>query len=395
MIKLLLNRNKIKILSIVFLSLLISCKSDINKVKNNELTVINRTKSYPVKDVVLQDIAEINYIALETGDSVLIDEENLLKFISPDTFMVCNMAQGDIFIFGKTGKLIRKFNKKGQSGMEYAHVFELMYSPYNQEIYTIERFGKNVQVYSIKGEYRRSLKIPDKHSWVILEDFNDSLLMAYDDYNVTFKQDKSDSVSKSPFKLISKQNGSVVKEIDMQIKKRLNMSQKIKNKERGLEILIDFGVDDIVNTDKGLIIQDVSTDTSYEYTTNFELKPLFVCSPPILSMPKEKRIYEQVVAVSDEYIFLITKTWDKNKQRYSRKNLCIDRQNNQVFECNLINKDFDGEDNFEELGMGKLMEASVLKEALEAGKLSGKLKKIAEKISEDDNPVLMTVKFKN
>ena len=40
------------------------------------------------------------------------------------------------------------------------------------------------------------------------------------------------------------------------------------------------------------------------------------------------------------------------------------------------------------------MEAFQLIEALEAGQLSGKLKTIAQGLKEDDNPVLMLVKFK-
>jgi hypothetical protein len=38
--------------------------------------------------------------------------------------------------------------------------------------------------------------------------------------------------------------------------------------------------------------------------------------------------------------------------------------------------------------------APILRSALEAGELQGELKEIASKITEDDNPVLMLVKFK-
>ena len=40
------------------------------------------------------------------------------------------------------------------------------------------------------------------------------------------------------------------------------------------------------------------------------------------------------------------------------------------------------------------LEVGILVEALEAGELSGELKTIAEGLKEDDNPVLMVVKFK-
>lgn len=40
------------------------------------------------------------------------------------------------------------------------------------------------------------------------------------------------------------------------------------------------------------------------------------------------------------------------------------------------------------------LEAFKLKEALAGGKLKGELKAIAEKLDEEDNPVLMVVEFK-
>ena len=41
-----------------------------------------------------------------------------------------------------------------------------------------------------------------------------------------------------------------------------------------------------------------------------------------------------------------------------------------------------------------LMEAFKLKEAWEEGKLKGTLKSMAEKLDEEDNPVVMVVEFK-
>ena len=66
------------------------------------------------------------------------------------------------------------------------------------------------------------------------------------------------------------------------------------------------------------------------------------------------------------------------------------------------NKDYRTADVFDELLFNgsdantayMKLEAFDLIEALEAGELSGELKTIAEGLKEDDNPVLMVVKFK-
>lgn len=78
-----------------------------------------------------------------------------------------------------------------------------------------------------------------------------------------------------------------------------------------------------------------------------------------------------------------------------------DRQEKKIYQYTLLNKDFKErkEDMFlrnlsNKIAFHVALEASDLMEANEAGKLDGKLKKIASELDEESNPVIMLVRYK-
>ncbi len=89
--------------------LLISCGSE---KKEAGLPTIDLTKSYPKKEIVLQDIAEVEYIPLETRDDVLIDHLFTTGYASKDTIMIANKKKGDVFIFNGQGKFLQIIEDK-------------------------------------------------------------------------------------------------------------------------------------------------------------------------------------------------------------------------------------------------------------------------------------------
>ena len=53
------------------LYLLVSCQGT-KRAETQALSVVDMTKSYPEKEIVLQDIADVEYIPLETTDDFLL-----------------------------------------------------------------------------------------------------------------------------------------------------------------------------------------------------------------------------------------------------------------------------------------------------------------------------------
>ena len=87
--------------------------------KTGDLPVIDFSKSYPKKEIILQDMADIEYVPLETTDDVLLSERAVLSYVSDNYILVHEPERGDIYVFNRTGKIVSHFNHKGQSGREY------------------------------------------------------------------------------------------------------------------------------------------------------------------------------------------------------------------------------------------------------------------------------------
>ena len=57
------------ILAVILLVVLAGCGE--NKQSNNDLIIVDVSKSYPKKELILQDFMDVEYVALETTDEFL------------------------------------------------------------------------------------------------------------------------------------------------------------------------------------------------------------------------------------------------------------------------------------------------------------------------------------
>lgn len=97
---------KVNLISAVLLFALAGCGKD--KQSTDELVTINVSKDYPEKELILQDIMDVEYIALETTDE-FITHGNVMdigeKFIIVKTTQTTGTYS---FLTGKRGKLYGK-----------------------------------------------------------------------------------------------------------------------------------------------------------------------------------------------------------------------------------------------------------------------------------------------
>ncbi len=120
------------ILAIILLVVLAGCEE--SKQSNDELIIVDVSKSYPKKELVLQDFMDVEYLALETSDEFL--TQGLVQDVGKEYLLVKNRNRdGDIFIFDrKTGKGLRKINRQGQGAEEYAGINGIILDESNDEI---------------------------------------------------------------------------------------------------------------------------------------------------------------------------------------------------------------------------------------------------------------------
>jgi hypothetical protein len=131
------------------------------------------------------------------------------------------------------------------------------------------------------------------------------------------------------------------------------------------------------------------------------MEPVIARTPPIQSMNTE--IYLFPGAQTGRYCFMETVTKEKPTQGWTgfpETQLVYDRQDNGIYECVVTNGDYSGGEAVNmmkkpvnrEIAFQQKIEALDLVEALEKGQLKGRLKEIAEGLTEEANPVIMLVK---
>lgn len=135
---------KLSFIVIVTIVILGGCVTEIN---NSHLPKgcigIDITKEYPTKEICIQDIADIEYIPLETNDSVLL--YGMVSSISDSTIIFRNFKEEAAYCFDRTGKFKWRFCRKGESGAEYTKMSDIVV---DSLIYINDVFNRKIYIYN-------------------------------------------------------------------------------------------------------------------------------------------------------------------------------------------------------------------------------------------------------
>lgn len=379
------------IFAVILLVILAGCEG--NKQSNDDLIIVDVSKSYPKKELILQDFMDVEYIALETTDEFL--TQGLVQDVGKVYLLVTNRNNdGDILIFDrKTGKGLRKINRQGQGAEEYTRINEIILDESNGEIF-VKSPGNKILVYDLHGSFKRCLNLGREVSSVF--DYDKYNLICYDmsDY-----YNKGKDRSKSYHVIISKQDGSITREIYIPFK---TINTPIVTD--GDNFVANYSYQIRLSHDKWTLM-DASADTLYDYTPDGTLSPFIVRTPSAHSMEPEVFLYMGIH--TDRYYFMQAVknvfNFEKGNGFYTDE-LMYDKEEKAIFQVTVHNDDYaekrpvamTAKSINREIEDVTSLNASRLVEIYEKGQLKdGKLKEIASKLSEEDNPVIMLVKQKN
>jgi len=357
--------------------------------KEQGLVTLDVTKDYPEKKIVLQDLADVKYIPLETKKNALLpNSAGCLGYVS-DSLIVARTSDNEIVLFNGDGSVRSSFRHVGQA-----------VDPKAQEIFIVDYLLKyRMQVYSFTGQYKRTLPIPYKMILNSLQDFSADCLLACD-------MDVNQGISNraKPYMLLSKKTGEIVKELDIHFTKRMS-NRMSKPFGENQTISAALGYDPIVRCEDSYVIGDLSADTIYTYTPQGVLSPMLVRTPPVLSMETPKVLLPDYRAGSYFFFYLVDFEFDfETRTGFPDKYMVYDYAAGKTYVCKLVNRDCEEQEI--QLGDGGVtnkawntacytIPSSDLVEQSEAGKVHGPLKEIAAGRTDDDNPVLAIVRFKN
>ena len=103
------------ILLLLLLQGIVSCKPSH---EDSTFPTIDLNKDYPTKRIDIHEIADVEYIPLETNEQSLIGNTDF-QAISDKYIIIGDMKYFQIIIFDRQGKFIRCINKRGQGPGEY------------------------------------------------------------------------------------------------------------------------------------------------------------------------------------------------------------------------------------------------------------------------------------
>jgi hypothetical protein len=363
-----------------------------------EIPVLDVTKSYPAKTIVLQDIAEVEYVALETGDGFLVDYASV--YYMDDEILILSNNTGDIMTFDRrTGKGLSSFNRKGRGPGEYVGIGSIAVDRQNNEMFvTVNMFSSSdstvpIYVYDLQGNRIRTLQF---RGLGMLSQFH-----IYDEKQLLMRN--SDLSESAPFKLMSKTD-TIFTSLPFAFEGRdnLSVSQILEN---GRRMGISRRIDILTKTGDGYVISETGVDTLYRWNKKSgELTPLLTRTPSFHSMEYPIAAYYQ--AENRDYLFLCTveRKYDfEANEGFKSVNLIYDKKEGQFYEGTILNGDFVNERKVTLTGnlglpVGTIVEPiqpHQLLDLREEGKLQGKAAEIAASgIKEDDNAVLMIATFK-
>ena len=372
--------------------------------ESDGLITVDVSKSYPKKELILQDLFDIEYVPLETTDEML--TEGHIQYISDNYMIFKNLGRmaGEIFIFDRQGKAVRKINRLGQSGEEYLNILGIDYDEQADELFVNSHYSDKVFVYDSEGNYKRSFDYLDGILYNPIKILDTERLIAYDDYS---EYDKV-PVKRDCYLILSREDGRLLEKIHIpyEEKKDMDIVQKNLNGKQTRSWRIRNTL--MLPLQDDWLLNEPSADTIYTYSFAQGLKPLIVRTPPVNEMDPEVFLFPTIF--TDRYVFMqaVERSFNFGVDKdVPRTNLIYDKTEQTAYEGEVINRDFEGtpvnlwfahrvimEFNDDEIAFATRLEAPDLVEALNDGKLRGPLKEIASSLDEEDNPVILIAKYK-
>ena len=181
---------------------------------------------------------------------------------------------GDIFIFDRNSKGLRKFNRKGQGSEEYIFNLSAFVDDNSGEIY-IDEIIRNVLVYDFQGNFLRSIP-RDDNKWINATNYNQDYLIARESPSIQI-QNKTDY---QRFVIISKQDGNIAKDFRIYFKKKVEWGITNRTENTGGAPRLY----PIVPYNDSWLLTEPSSDTIFKLSPDYSLTPFIARTPSIQSL---------------------------------------------------------------------------------------------------------------
>ena len=369
---------------IAFVAMSVSCgpSADIG------MMTIDMEKSYPKKELAINDIWEMEYIALETDSTFLVSSRQP-HFVGESKLGFVDNRTGNLLFFDvKTGKKAFCINRKGAGPEEYKSVGALVMDEKTGEIFAWSIIDGTFQVYDAQGIHLRTLPMRNKKKdeYLYITNFinldDDRLLCSSHNikgYAVHYLQNKKTGLTTIVDSIPNEQY----------------VSEYIFAQKDGVTYSTAPNLTPFVHTSEGLVYADHSNDTLYRMTDGMTPSPFIVRIPRVKETEPNKIL--RFDNETDDWMFLsgIEMAYDFSQNKGLHQiNYGVEKVSGEIFELTFVHPDYEGKEYSPAALNARYYSSGELFTALEDGKLKGKLKEIASTLGEEDNGVIMLLKQK-
>lgn len=367
--------------------------------QSGSLPVVDLSKNYPLEKLNLQDMASVEYVPLETTDDILLSGNAALSAVGDKYILVHEFQLGDIYLFDRhTGKLKSHFNHKGGSGMEYTWIKNgTILDEKAEEIYVCSQF---IQVYSLEGKYKRTLKINCFDHDMSIFNYDDQSLLIYDD--IVIEPGREKETTHTPYRFISKKDGSPMGTLDIYFPQRVPLA--IAQQEGNMWRPYKFSYPSNARFGDDLMLMNVSSDTLYKLSPQKRLTPIFTRTPSVYAS-KLRNIWMPLLT-TDKFMLFGTFVIDFNSTGGKIPKFMYDFKTGQVKRVSIIDHELNygirGPREWDS-GSGtaiaknmsaEFVSAPAMLEAYQKKRLKGNGNEVAKNLLEDDNQVVRILTFK-
>ncbi|MBD5332062.1 MAG: 6-bladed beta-propeller [Bacteroides sp.] len=360
---------------------------------------VDLLKTYPEKKITIDDIADIRYIPLETNEESVIGFARKVSF-GDDKIFVYD-GQGDqILIFDNDGKYLSKINRKDAGPHGYNKITDMTVDFDSQLVYIMDlSFPRKLKAYDFDGYRQKEFTIPNEPSINQMTMFNSDKIIFH--CQPSGGLNTEEVIGTHPYRWIDTRTGAVTP-VDIEIEHPESSTYTVIDGNHARMTSIEMYP--LLKTGKSVVLADYTYPTVYQ-SDGKNFKPLFT-KPEGKKSATGKIPMSTVWAMSDRYIlfFVTEKSLNKNTDSIEQggtRALLYDRKTGEIIDPDWNRRDVKGgsimmEWNWEmpENTFVTTYSSSTLKMLDEKGRLSGRLKEIADSIDEEANDVLVLMKMK-
>lgn len=281
--------------------------------------------------------------------------------------------------------------------MEYNYIQSLVVDEENQELFVLDSYYfAKCQVYSLNGEYKRTLKLPEA---VNLKAYNwdKETLLCYDEAGVLLMKD----YRVDPYLFVSKKDGSIISALDITFQERFtSINTQLTVGSDGKNIVNTYILQIPNNRHDGddFVLGDMFSDTIFSLSQNKAITPLLIKTPSVFTT--DPKIVLTPIFKVDKFMILQRSVLDfdmyKTERKFPKSTLMYNFENKLINEITFVNNDCPEIYQILDVDTEKntvvfCLEAFDLIET--EGELGGELKHIASTLHSEDNWVLMIAKF--